>query len=79
MSPIKLDRFVRTELLEYNWIDDDVILFIPFHLMSEFVDIIGGKYFTDRNYECIIKNGYIGIHMKNILGYFDLELNSFFD
>ena len=80
MKEVDLLRFITQNEVEYHWTDDDVIMFVSHWNIKEFMmDLLGHQYLTDGEVQCILKYGYIGVWMKSICEYFDIELKSIFD
>jgi glucose-6-phosphate 1-dehydrogenase len=64
--------------IEYNWVDDNVIIFIDHYLIKEFMDLVGDIYLTNGETESILKYGYIGVQMKEICEYFGIDMKKVF-
>jgi len=80
MKEVDLLRFIIENNIEYHWHDDDVVMFVSHWNIKEFMmELLGYEYLTDSEVQCILKYGYIGVWMKSICEYFDIELKSIFD
>lgn len=64
--------------VEYHWVDDNVIAFVDHFLIKEFMDILGHHFLTDEETQCVLKDGYIAIWMKDICEYFDIDMEKVF-
>lgn len=79
MTESDLIYFVKvTNNVEYHWHDDDVIMLVDHFLLKEFMDLLGHKYLSDGETECVLKYGYVAIWMKDICEYFDIDIHKIF-
>lgn len=79
MTESDLIYFVSvTNTVEYHWDNGDVILFVNHYLIKEFMDLLGNGFLTDGERECVLKDGYIAIYMKDICEYFDINIDKVF-
>ena len=78
MKAIDLKTFVEENEVEYHWHDEDVILMPYISHIQEFNDILGENIFDDDGVSCIMKDGYLCFHMREICDYFDIELTDIF-
>ena len=86
MTELQLYKFVNTHQLEYNYVldsegnDSDVILFVDFEVLKEFAYLLMTGFCTpnfDRN--CFLRANSIGIRMKEICEYLDINLKEVFE
>lgn len=79
MTESDLVYFVSvTNTVEYHWHEDNVILFVDHFLIKEFMTLLGNQFLTDRETECVLKDGYIAVWMKDICDYFDIDMEKVF-
>ena len=83
MKNLELYKFITNNNIEYHRNEHkkmtNVIVFIPFNLISEFVKIIGSGILDEGGLDCVLKDGYIAIWMLEICEYLDVELLEVFD
>jgi len=80
MSELDLYKFVTGHNIEYHWIDDDVILFVPVSLCDQWIELLGHQVMDEEGIECIMKYKYFCFHMKEICDYFGIwELKNVFE
>lgn len=79
MTEADLIYFIKVDnSIEYRWVDDNVLIFVDYYLIKEFMDMLGILFLTDRETKCILKDGYIAIWMKDICEYFDIDMKKVF-
>lgn len=79
MKATDLLRFVLEENIEYNWHNEDVIMFLPIYQIEGFQKILNcNSVYDDGGIECHMKDGYLAIEMEQIVGYFGFELEDIF-
>jgi hypothetical protein len=79
MKATGLLRFVLEEEIEYNWHNDDVIMFLPIYQIDNFQKVLNCKsIYDDNGIECHMKEGYLVIEMKNVVEYFGFGLEDIF-
>lgn len=67
-----------TNTVEYHWVDDNVIIFVDHFLIKEFMDMLGHQFLMDTETECVLKDGYIAVWMKDICEYFNIDMEKVF-
>jgi len=78
MKELDLYKFINKNDIEFHWEKDEVIIFIPFDLLTEFTNMIGYAYFHNTIQHCVMKDNYICIHMSNISEYFNINMKDVF-
>ena len=79
MKAIELYKFVITKECKYHHTaKQDVVLFVKFEDLDDFVVLLGYTYVEDHTIECMFKNGYIGFLMNGICEYFNINLEDAF-
>jgi len=79
MKATDLLRFVLEETIEYNWHNDDVIMFLPIYQIEDFQKVLNCEsVYDDSGIECYMKNGYLAIEMKYVVDYFGFNLEDIF-
>ena len=78
MKELDLYKFVKDKGIEYHWHDNDVIIFITHYHIKELMNLLGNRYLTDRETECILKDGYICLWMQDICDYHDIDMEKIF-
>lgn len=81
MKEITLYKFVNENDIEYHYVnsEDDIILFVPYYLIEDFVETIGTSIMDEEGLECVLKRGYIAIMMQNICNYHNVQMFEIFD
>lgn len=79
MKALDLYKFVKENELEYQWDNDDVILFVSYNYLLEWCNLLGYNFFVDDGLACVMEYGYIGFKMKAICEHFGIELREIFE
>lgn len=81
MTSIQLYKFITSNGLEWRWElngkEDDVILFLPFYLLEEF--IITTQWDDDEPYSCVLKTNSIALFLKDLCDYHGLDIEDIFE
>lgn len=70
-----IDSHENRKIYAYGLKTSEHIVWIPFHELNEFVEIIGHDFLCEGNCECVLMNDDICIDVTEILGYFGIELD----
>ncbi len=79
MKAKEVQDWIAEHNIEWHAFDEDVWIMPTRYQINDFFDQFQGNQLTDSNIECIIKEGYICIPMKQILDYHEIELHEVFD
>jgi hypothetical protein len=79
MKATDLLRFVLEEAINYDWHNDDVIMFLPIYQIEDFQKVLNCEgIYDDYGIECHMKSGYLAIEMKCVVEYFGFDLEDIF-
>ena len=79
MTELELYKFIKDYNIEYHKIDDEVVIFLSFSELAEFVKLISYNYFDDAGEDIVLKKEFVCIKMKDICQYYDIELQKVFE
>lgn len=72
MDKLSLYKFVEDNNIEYHWWEGDVIMFVPFGLLSEWSELLGYAFLSDEGAQATMKSNDIVFEMSEICEYFDI-------
>lgn len=82
MTELKLHKYIQENNIEWHRQEkdniDDVLIFPLFHQLESFHKITSPSLFDDEGIECIMKDGYLAIWMRDICEYYCIEMNNVF-
>lgn len=82
MTELDLYKFIQENNIEWHWHEflggDDVIAFFYFFQIEEFAKILSKDVFDDEGIECVMKDGYLALQMKDICDYYGIEMENVF-
>jgi len=81
MTALDLYKFVTKNKLEWHWVnlkEIDVILFIPFDLLTEWITLLGPNILDEEGVLCHMKEGYMCFLMQEICDYTDINISEIF-
>jgi hypothetical protein len=82
MNALKLYKFIEENSIEWHWHEheNDVLIFImSYHLYDWFQLMKGHSLLDEGGIECIMKDGYLCVWMRNICEYSDIEIEEVFE
>lgn len=78
MTELDLYKFVSDNEIEYHWHDDNVIIFVSVWRIEQWSKLLGHGIMDEEGIECRMKYNYFCFWMKDICGYFGIELSNVF-
>lgn len=85
MKAVDLYKYIQNNNIEWHREEkngeEDVIIFPYFFQIKEFYELLDPTIFDDDGIECVMKDGYLAIWMKDICEYYDIDvdLNDIFE
>lgn len=78
MTELELYQFINDNEIEYRWEADDVYVWIYLgHSLKEFA-ALSCHFLEDGGYNVNLQETYVCIEMKEVCGYFGIELKNVF-
>lgn len=82
MNELDLYKFITDHDVEWHTFDDgdgeDVIMLPNFYQVDVFTRLLSSTHFDDGGIECRLMQGYVGIHMRQICEYYDIDMKRVF-
>lgn len=78
MTELDLYKFVEQNKLEYHWNGEELNLFVDFHCLSEFTQLLGYEFLSEVNQPCVLKDSFVGVEMTEICDKFGLDAKNVF-
>lgn len=78
MKATDLMFFIQENGIEYHWHGDDVMMFVHNYEIPEFHKILSSGIFDDEGIVTNMKDGYFCFQMKDICGYYGIDMNEVF-
>jgi hypothetical protein len=79
MKALELYKFVKETESEYQWIENDVVLFIHTSDIADFNDLFSANELDEEGIVCNMKQGYFCFMMQDICEYNGIQLNEIFE
>lgn len=78
MTELDLYKFIKNNKIEYNDIGDEILMFIDFWLLEEFVSVAWSSYFDEEWQEVTMKDHYIVIDAVSLCDYHWIDEKNIF-
>ncbi len=78
MTELDLYKFIQENNIEWHRYKKDIIIFVNFSNMPQFLEILTPSVFDDDGIVCNLKRGYIGIVINEICDYYGIIIDNVF-
>jgi hypothetical protein len=78
MTELQLCKFINDNDIEYRWDNKKLTIFVDFHMLMNFTNLIGIHYFYENPIECYLRQAYLCIEMNDICEKSDIKLENIF-
>lgn len=82
MNALKLYKFIQENSIEWHWDEhkNDVIIFIMSNDLNDWFELMNGHcLLKEDGINCVMREGYLCVWMRDICQYKEIELEEVFD
>ncbi len=75
MTALQLYKFINKNSVAIDWREEELVIWIPFIHLEEFVNLLGSSYLSDGGTDINLQNNCVALDIVPLCEYFDIEPN----